>query len=142
MNQVQEIKVEREEIEKELKKVGMSLYNFFNFLKIRCDMSNDFSKSLADTGVVDEKLSSDKIANLFKPLRDKVESSIKRQDSVMEEVQLWHKKFHEERQTTGGAERENFLKGLATAYDAFFRLQGDLNEGTKVLFVIFWLLTI
>nr|CAD2192849.1 unnamed protein product [Meloidogyne enterolobii] len=119
MNQVQEIKVEREEIEKELK-------------KIRCDMSNDFSKALAESGVVDEqKLSSDKIANLFKPLRDKVESSIKRQDSVMEEVQLWHKKFHEERQTTGGAERENFLKGLATAYDAFFRLQGDLNEGTK-----------
>uniref|UniRef100_A0A915P0Y5 ALIX V-shaped domain-containing protein n=1 Tax=Meloidogyne floridensis TaxID=298350 RepID=A0A915P0Y5_9BILA len=105
------------------------LRNLMN--QIRCDMSNDFSKSLSETGVVDEKLSSDKIANLFKPLRDKVESSIKRQDSVMEEVQLWHKKFHEERQTTGGAERENFLKGLATAYDAFFRLQGDLNEGTK-----------
>ncbi|KAL7069577.1 hypothetical protein ACQ4LE_011039 [Meloidogyne hapla] len=119
MNQVQEIKVEREEIEKELK-------------KIRCDMSNDFSKALAETGVVnEEKLSSEKILNLFKPLRDKVESSIKRQDSVMEEVQTWYKKFSDERQSTGGAERENFLKGLATAYDAFFTLQGDLFEGTK-----------
>uniref|UniRef100_A0A1I8B0H6 BRO1 domain-containing protein n=1 Tax=Meloidogyne hapla TaxID=6305 RepID=A0A1I8B0H6_MELHA len=118
MNQVQEIKVEREEIEKELKKV-------------RCDMSNDFSKALAETGVVnEEKISPENILN-FNLLRDRVESSIKRQNSLMKEVQSWHKKFSEERKSIGGAEQGNFLKELAAAYDAFFTLQGDLFEGTK-----------
>lgn len=102
-------------------------------------MSNDFLRALSETGVVnEEKLSSEKIQELFKPLRDKVEASIKRQEGIMAEVEQWNKRFAEERHGGGGAEREILLKQLATAYDAFFELQGNLNEGTKVksLFII------
>jgi programmed cell death 6-interacting protein len=120
MNQVQEIKVDRENVEKELK-------------KIRCDMSNDFSRALAETGVVnEEKLSAEKIQQLFKPLRDRVEQSIKRQDGIMAEVEQWNKRFAEERHVAGGAEREKLLKELAASYDSFFELQANLTEGTKV----------
>jgi hypothetical protein len=61
-----------------------------------------------------------------------VDKSIKRQDAIMAEVEQWNKRFADERHVAGGAERENLLKQLATSYDAFFELQGNLNEGTKV----------
>jgi len=49
----------------------------------------------------------------------------------MAEVEVWNKKFTEAKHGSGGAERENMLKMLATAFDAFLELDGNLNEGTK-----------
>lgn len=96
-------------------------------------MSDEFAKVLAENGVInEEKLSSEKIQELFKPLKDQVEQSIKRQEVVMAEVEQWNKRFAQERHSAGGEGREQLLKQLATAYDVFFELQGDLNEGTKV----------
>uniref|UniRef100_A0A914GYL8 BRO1 domain-containing protein n=1 Tax=Globodera rostochiensis TaxID=31243 RepID=A0A914GYL8_GLORO len=119
LDQSQEIKVEREGIEKELK-------------KIRCDMSNEFAKALTQNGVInEEKMSSEKIHELFKPLKDSIDKSIKRQETVMAEVERWSKRFLEERHTAGGAERENLLKQLATSYDAFIEIHSNLNEGMK-----------
>ncbi|KAL3103138.1 hypothetical protein niasHS_002324 [Heterodera schachtii] len=119
LDQVQEIKMERENIEKELK-------------KIRCDMSSDFAKALSENGVInEEKMSSEKIKELFGPLKEKIDQSIKRQETVMGEVERWSKRFMEERHATGGAERENLLKQLATSYDAFNDIQSNLSEGLK-----------
>jgi programmed cell death 6-interacting protein len=119
MDRIQEIKVERETLEKQLKEV-------------RFDMSNDFLKSMSENGIVnEEKLSSDKIQELFGPLKARVEESIKRQESVMKDVEVWNKKFTDEKQGSGGMERENTLKMLAVAYDSYFELEGNLKEGTK-----------
>jgi programmed cell death 6-interacting protein len=98
-------------------------------------MCNEFSRSLAENGVVnEEKQSTQKIQEIFKPLHDRAEKSIKQQDTIMAEVEQWNKRFAEERHVAGGAERENLLKQLATAYDAYFELQANLSEGTKVIY--------
>lgn len=96
-------------------------------------MSDAFSKSYSESGVVnEEKISNDKIQELFHPLKQKVEQSLKKQEQVMAEVETWNKKFCEEKQGSGSEDREDFLKLLATAYDAFLSLEENLNEGTKV----------
>ncbi|KAI1724665.1 BRO1-like domain-containing protein [Ditylenchus destructor] len=119
MDQVQEIKVEREKLEKSMKEV-------------RFDMCNDFQQSMSDNGIVnEEKLSSEKIEHLFGPLKKQVEESLKKQEMVLNDVQKWNNKFAEEKHGSGSVERENFLKLLATAYDAFLQLEENLNEGTK-----------
>lgn len=98
-------------------------------------MSNDFLKSYTDNGVInEEKISSDKICELFQPLKQAVENSLKRQESVLADIQTWNKRFCEEKHGSGSEDRENFLKLLATAYDAFFSLNENLVEGTKVFF--------
>ncbi|KAH7731130.1 alix-SF [Aphelenchoides avenae] len=95
MERVQEIKVEREALEKQLKEA-----------RVRFDMSNDFLKSMSENGVVnEEKLSSDKITELYGPLKDRVNQSIKRQEEVMSEVQRWNTAFVQEK-GSGGVDRE------------------------------------
>uniref|UniRef100_A0A915EJP3 BRO1 domain-containing protein n=1 Tax=Ditylenchus dipsaci TaxID=166011 RepID=A0A915EJP3_9BILA len=112
MHEVQEIKVEREEIEKAL--------------------NSEFLKSMSENGMVnEEKLSSDKIQELFQPYKQRVEDSLKKQERVMNEVEVWNNKFTEEKHGSGSSERDNFLKLLATAYDAYFGLEENLVEGTK-----------
>lgn len=95
-------------------------------------MSNDFLKSMSENGVVnEEKLSSDKITQLYGPLKERVNQSIKRQEEVMAEVQRWNVAFVQEK-GSGGVDRESMLKLLASAYDVYFELEGNLKEGTKV----------
>jgi programmed cell death 6-interacting protein len=119
MDEVQQIKVEREKVEKSLK-------------EIRFDMSTEFLKSMSENGIVnEERLSGEKIQELFDPVKKQVEESLKRQERVMNEVTTYNNKFTEEKHGSGSEERENFLKLLATAYDAFFGLEENLNEGTK-----------
>lgn len=121
MNKIQEIKVERENIEKDLKKVN-------------CDMALEFMKSQSENGIVnEEKLSTEKLEHLFSPLKTRIDQSIKSQETTMSEVEITNKRFVEERRaTSGAAERDNLLKQLATASYAFFELENNLTEGTKV----------
>ena len=50
----------------------------------------------------------------------------------MAEVQQNHEKFAAESGAgSGGNAREDLLKSIAAAHDAFFELKGNLQEGTK-----------
>lgn len=96
-------------------------------------MSTNFQKSMNENGIVnEEKLSTDKIQEIFAPLKLKVEQSLKNQEILMAEVELWNKRFSEEKSVTGGMDRENLLKRLAASYDTFFELENNLAEGMKV----------
>jgi len=87
---------------------------------------------LSRNGVIDEeKLSTETLLQIFKPLKDRVEQSIKKQESLMAEVQISNEKFTKERHGSNLGERDNLLKLLATGFDAFFELQNSLDEGHK-----------
>ncbi|PAV81379.1 hypothetical protein WR25_06845 [Diploscapter pachys] len=120
MNDVQQIKVEREKIEKDLKNVN-------------CDIANDFLKAMTESQLINEEhISKEKINQLYGPLKQQVANSIKRQEEVLEEVQKWNNVFAREKSgTSSGAERERVLKTLATAADAFTELKANLDEGAK-----------
>ncbi|ETN72488.1 hypothetical protein RB195_020836 [Necator americanus] len=120
MNQVQEIKVQREKLEKDFKDV-------------RSDIANDLLKALAESQILnEEQISKEKIQQIYGPLKEQVEASIKQQDHIMAEVQTWNNRFTSEKSGSGtGAERERVLKTLAAGHDAFHELKGNLEEGTK-----------
>ena len=62
-----------------------------------------------------------------------VNDNITRQESVMKEVQENNEKFVAQMggSVAGGNAREQMMKNLAAAHDAFFELRGNLQEGTK-----------
>uniref|UniRef100_A0A7E4W7L0 BRO1 domain-containing protein n=1 Tax=Panagrellus redivivus TaxID=6233 RepID=A0A7E4W7L0_PANRE len=114
-----EIKTERENLEKSIKNV-------------RFDMSGEFLQSMSGSDVVNEEtLSNSKIQQLLGPLKDNVAKSIAEQEVVMDKIQQLNKRFVDEKAGSGTAERDNVLKTLATAYDSYFELEGNLKEGTK-----------
>ena len=59
--------------------------------------------------------------------------NIARQESIMKEVQENNEKFVAQMggSVAGGNAREQMMKNLAAAHDAFFELRGNLQEGTK-----------
>ncbi|WKX95147.1 hypothetical protein Q1695_011978 [Nippostrongylus brasiliensis] len=120
MNQVQEIKVQREKLEKDFKAV-------------RSDIADDLLRALADSQLLnEEQISKEKIQQIYGPLKEQVEASIKQQDHIMAEVQTWNNRFTNEKSGSGsGAERERVLKMLAAGHDSFQELKGNLEEGTK-----------
>ncbi|CAJ0578562.1 unnamed protein product, partial [Mesorhabditis spiculigera] len=120
MQEVQEIKVERERLEKELKSVT-------------CDIANDFLQALSDSQLLnEEQISREKLQQIYGPIREKIAASLQRQDQIMEQVQTWNNKFMGEKQgSAAGAERERVLKTLACGHDAFIELKSNLEEGTK-----------
>ncbi|KAK6053898.1 BRO1-like domain protein, partial [Cooperia oncophora] len=125
MNQVQEIKVQREKLEKDFKSV-------------HCDIADDLLRALAESQILnEEQISKEKIQEIYGPLKEQVEQSIKQQDHIMAEVQTWNTRFTSEKSGSGtGAERERVLKTLATAADSFHELKGNLEEGTKVSLIV------
>ncbi|KHN82501.1 Apoptosis-linked protein [Toxocara canis] len=120
MDTVQEIKVEREQLEKE-------------FADVHCDMTSAFLKAMADSQILnEEQLSTAKINEIYGPLREKVSESIKKQESCLAEVELWNKKFCAEKAgSSGAAERERILKMLANGHDKYVEIKSNLQEGTK-----------
>ncbi|VDO35985.1 unnamed protein product [Onchocerca flexuosa] len=120
MDVVQEIKVEREKLEKE-------------FTNVHCDMSSIFLKALADNQIInEEEISTAKIAEIYGPLKKKVNETIKKQEDCLAEVELWNKKFSSEKASSNSAaERERILKILANGHDKFLEIKSNLDEGTK-----------
>ncbi|VDP19814.1 unnamed protein product [Soboliphyme baturini] len=91
-----------------------------------------FLKALSELGSIKEdEISAEKLNDAFAPLRTRISDSIKRQEKIMGEVQQANNQFAQEKGVGSGVNRENMLKELVSAFDAFSELQENLKEGTK-----------
>jgi len=117
MDQVEAIKNAREVIESELKNA-------------KPEMRNVFLEAYHKDGVIPEQISTESLARVFGPLQNQVEDSIKNQETLMEQVQKNYEVFT---QQSGGSDnsRDEKMKQLAAAHDAYFELKGNLQEGMK-----------
>ncbi|XP_033167711.1 programmed cell death 6-interacting protein [Drosophila mauritiana] len=118
MDDVETIKAEREAIESELK--GAT----FN-------MKDEFLIALQKDGAIDEPaLSLARIGQVLNPLQQQVRESVERQQSLVTEIQSAHGAFVSETGSCGSS-RDTLYQELATAFDSYIELSGNLQEGTK-----------
>ncbi|XP_030370713.1 programmed cell death 6-interacting protein isoform X1 [Scaptodrosophila lebanonensis] len=118
MEAVETIKAERDATEAELKSAT------FN-------MKDEFLHALQKDGAIDEPaLSLARIGQVLNPLQSQVKESVERQQTLVADIQNAHATFVSE---TGncGSSRDKLYKELATAYDSYIELSGNLQEGTK-----------
>lgn len=121
MEQVDTIKAERDGIEQDLKVQPD-------------DMAVKFLSALAADGTIPdvESIISSNLSAGFDSVKETVSESIARQEKILAAVQTANGKFVKEKQSGQAAtERETMLKDLATAYDIYMELIGNLQEGTK-----------
>ncbi|XP_061174111.1 programmed cell death 6-interacting protein-like isoform X2 [Saccostrea echinata] len=120
MDDVETIKAEREAIENELKEA-------------KFDMTSKFFSALASEGAINEEmLSMSELDRIYGPLREQVNESLRKQDSVMAQVQPANMEFCQAKASDqSGAQREAMLKDLAAGFDMFMELKSNLEEGTK-----------
>ncbi|CAH3130479.1 unnamed protein product [Pocillopora meandrina] len=121
MEQVDTIKAERDAIEQDLKVQ-------------QDDMAVKFLSALAADGTIPdvEAIISSNLSAGFDSVKEGVSESIARQEKILAAVQAANDKFVKEKQSGQAAsERETMLKDLATAYDIYMELIGNLQEGTK-----------
>ncbi|XP_043657019.1 programmed cell death 6-interacting protein [Drosophila teissieri] len=118
MDDVETIKAEREAIESELK--GAT----FN-------MKDEFLIALQKDGAIDEPaLSLARIGQVLNPLQQQVRESVERQQSLVSDIQSAHGAFVSETGSCGSS-RDTLYQELATAFDSYIELSGNLQEGTK-----------
>ncbi|XP_066603729.1 programmed cell death 6-interacting protein isoform X2 [Prorops nasuta] len=118
MEDVETLKAERDVIESELKSVTV-------------DMKATFLTALAKDGLIDEpNLSVENIGQCYGPLQKQVRESSARQEELIVQIQSAHAQFTNE-QSGSGSSREAMLCKLATAFDTFKELKGNLEEGVK-----------
>merc|ERR550525_931885 len=117
MEDVETLKAERSVVESELKGTNP-------------DMKPVFLQAAANGSLNEPMLSAQSLGRAFGPLQQQVTDSITRQEQIIAEVQDLYQPFIQERGGSGGA-REEALKSIASAYDAFMELKGNLQEGTK-----------
>ncbi len=98
------------------------------------DMKPAFFDALNKGGVIAEaELSAETLERVYGPLRKQAADNVARQEATMKEVSENNEKFVAECGGAGGgaSAREEALKSLAAAHDAFFELRSNLQEGTK-----------
>merc|ERR1719336_2488722 len=117
MEDVDTLKAERSVVESELKATNP-------------DMKPVFLQAAANGTLNEQLISAQSLGRAFGPLQQQVTDSITRQEQIIAEVQDLYQPFIQERGGSGGA-REEALKSIASAYDAFMELKGNLQEGTK-----------
>lgn len=118
MESVETIKAERDAIESELRTAT------FN-------MKEEFISALANDGAINEPaISLSEIGKVMSPLQAQVQDSIQRQQTLVTDIQQTHSAFVAETGSQGNS-RDSLLKEMASAYDSFIELQGNLKEGTK-----------
>ncbi|XP_017035130.1 programmed cell death 6-interacting protein [Drosophila kikkawai] len=118
MEDVETIKAEREAVESELK--GATF-----------DMKDEFLLALQKDGAIDEPaLSLARIGQVLNPLQQQVRESVERQKSLVADIQSAHGAFVSETGSCGSS-RDTLYQELATAYDSYIELSGNLQEGTK-----------
>ncbi|XP_076063979.1 programmed cell death 6-interacting protein-like protein AliX [Oratosquilla oratoria] len=118
MEAVETLKAERDAIECELK-------------SSTADMREVFLSALAQDGAINEPaLSTESLGRAFSPLQKQVKESLEHQETLVADIQSAHTEFCKATSGQGG-DRETMLKKLASAFDTFNELRGNLNEGTK-----------
>ncbi|XP_051833217.1 programmed cell death 6-interacting protein [Antechinus flavipes] len=115
-----EVKKEREHLENDLKSVTF-------------DMRGKFLSALAQDGAINEEaLSVTELDRVYGGLTSRVQDSLKKQEELLESIQVSHQEFSKMKQSNNEANlREEVLKNLAVAYDNFVELVANLREGTK-----------
>merc|ERR1712107_277029 len=117
MEEVETLKAERAVIDSELKNTNP-------------DMQSTFLSAAASGSLNELNISLASLGRTFGPLQHQVTDSIGKQEKIIAEVQDLYQPFIQERGGEGSS-REEALKILAAAYDAFMELKGNLEEGTK-----------
>ena len=116
---VETLKAERQVIESEIKGSNPDMKNLF---------LNIYSKE----GIINEQeLSNETLQKSFGNLIEQITDSLKRQENIMKEMTEENEKFVRENGGSSSGQRDEILKKLAAAHDAFFELQKLLQEGTK-----------
>uniref|UniRef100_A0A1B6HFU3 BRO1 domain-containing protein n=1 Tax=Homalodisca liturata TaxID=320908 RepID=A0A1B6HFU3_9HEMI len=120
MEQVETMKAERDAIECELKSATV-------------DMKETFLSALHDGNVNEQALSVETLGRAYGPLQQQVKESLGKQEGLLADIQKVNGEFVSERSGQGHAaqRREEVLKELAAAHDAFKELVNNLKEGTK-----------
>ncbi|CAF3408926.1 unnamed protein product [Rotaria socialis] len=121
MDTVASVKAEREVIESELKNTDSD--------GVRARLIGAFQQGNhndENSVVVHE------IESIYAPLRQQVNESVSKQEQLVENIRRANQQFQNEKQGNASSEmREEILKNLARAYDAFQELLNNLKEGTK-----------
>ncbi|XP_071493136.1 programmed cell death 6-interacting protein-like [Diadema antillarum] len=120
MKDVDEIKTVREVLENEIKSATV-------------DIRPKFMQALAADGAINEEsISNTSLDQLYGALIQQVQESLRRQETVLNNVQDANTRFCSAKETkAGGQEREEMLRNLATAFDSYMELTSNLQEGTK-----------
>ncbi|XP_068188862.1 programmed cell death 6-interacting protein isoform X2 [Antennarius striatus] len=118
--QLDEVKKEREILEGEIKAVTF-------------DMSVTFLTALAqDKAINEEQLSVSQLDQLYGTYKEKVQTSTRRQEELLGQVQTSYQEFSSLKQSNSEAnQREEVLKKLASAHDSYVEITNNLQEGTK-----------
>ncbi|CAF2574960.1 unnamed protein product [Rotaria sp. Silwood2] len=121
MDTVAAVKAEREVIESELKNTDSDGVRARLIAAFQQGNHND-----ENSVVVNE------IEAIYSPLRQQVNESVSKQEQLVENIRRANQQFQNEKQGNASSEmREEMLKNLARAYDAFQELLSNLREGTK-----------
>jgi programmed cell death 6-interacting protein len=121
MDTVAGVKAERDVIESELKNTDSDSVRARLIAAFQQGNHND-----ENSVVVNE------IESIYSPLRQQVNETISRQENLVENIRTANLQFHNEKQGNSSSEmREEMLKNLARAYDAYQELVSNLKEGTK-----------
>jgi len=115
------LKAERQAIEAEIKEKNV-------------DMKQIFLNANASGGSINEsEMSTETLNGAFRNLIDQVNDNLKRQENTMKELSETNEQFVKENggQNSNNNARDEMLKKLAAAHDAYFELQNNLQEGTK-----------
>ena len=119
MEEVRTLKAERESIEQTLRDPI-------------ADIIPKFMQALKDFGDVDEEaLSETHLRAEYGAAQQQVTANMETQASLVQRLTSAHERFVSETQSAGMSEREQKLKELASGYDAYMELNGNLTEGTK-----------
>ena len=122
MDTVTGVKSEREVIEAELKNTDSDSVRARLIAAFQQGNHND-----ENSVVVHE------IESIYAPLRQQVTESLSKQEQLVENIRRANQQFQNEKQgNESSAMREEMLKNLARAYDAYQELLSNLKEGTKV----------
>ena len=132
MDTVAGVKAERDVIESELKNTDSD--------SVRARLIAAFQQGNhhdENSVVVNE------IESIYTPLRQQVNETVSKQEQLVENIRTANLQFQNEKQGNSSSEmREEMLKNLARAYDAYQELVSNLKEGTKVCFILIHLLLI
>ncbi|XP_011505396.1 PREDICTED: programmed cell death 6-interacting protein [Ceratosolen solmsi marchali] len=118
MEVVETLKVEQDAVECELQSVTIDIQGVFLSAFAKGGSFNENDLILENIGIH------------YSPLQKKVRECILRQEKLIENIQYKHMAFAKE-QSSCGSTREQMLRKLANAYDAYKELINNLQEGVK-----------